>query len=112
MSSCASCDQPAKFVCFCADLELCDGCLPQHLIDNPTANHRPVPVTSPEILNVVRNVNNKRKLAESTLISDEFAWIEKKQGWTRKLAMELECAKVDAAQSVDQFKAETDALIE
>ena len=48
-SVCALCHQNyPSFICFCAELLLCNQCLSPHLLANPTSAHKPVPLSSPE----------------------------------------------------------------
>lgn len=52
--TCSVCSAaPAAFLCFCEERLLCEGCLSDHLLSNPSLAHRPSPISTPTLDNLL-----------------------------------------------------------
>ena len=48
--TCSICSAaPAEFLCFCEERLLCESCLADHLLSNPSLAHKPSPICSPAL---------------------------------------------------------------
>ena len=47
-------DRLAAFLCFCQEVFVCNECISTHLFNNPSLEHKPVPLTSSELINSMR----------------------------------------------------------
>jgi len=52
--TCSVCSAaPAAFLCFCEERLLCVGCLADHLLSNPSLAHKPAPIRTPALDNLL-----------------------------------------------------------
>lgn len=54
-SRCDLCgEQPPTFLCFCVEARVCRGCISAHLLASPSTLHKPVPLDSLDLIEMLR----------------------------------------------------------
>lgn len=67
---CELCDTPGELVCFCSQIVLCSSCIGKHLIADPTAMHKPVPLSQSHLTSVLAQNYQKVQAEESQIIAN------------------------------------------
>ncbi|CAG9311623.1 unnamed protein product [Blepharisma stoltei] len=66
--NCIICQEKAKLICFCSNISLCEKCIGKHLLNNPSINHKPVPLSDSYLSSkYTQNLEDLNKTEEKIL---------------------------------------------
>lgn len=78
---CSRCQTaPPEFVCFCSEARLCSSCLSGHLLEAPSLAHKPLPITSRDLIQSFKHQLERDKdvtMSEPSTAATKRALIER-----------------------------------
>lgn len=109
-SRCDICgEQPPTFLCFCVEAKVCRGCISAHLLASPTTLHKPVPLDSLELIQMLRAeirpaIQAEEAKEEPTACAPErlllLAELERLEAFQAKALLELQSLRQSLEQQV------------
>lgn len=110
-SICAECGRrPSLFICFCAQTELCSGCLSVHITRKPGVFHQTVPLDSGALVQEMKAQEGQKQDLERR--KEELrAELERVEGLQEKALEELELVKRQWVEEIEKATAQIAALV-